>query len=87
MTQHWTEEELSLLKSNKSNDEIAGLTGRSAIAVRTKRYKYTGHYVQEDEWNEYVPRLVSLSLTQEEKVERIKNMAMQMKIRLKGESR
>lgn len=84
MIDRWTEQELELLKSNKSNEEISWLTGRSVMAVKSKRYKYTGHYVEEDEWSEYVPRLISLSLTQEEKTERIKNMALQMKIKLLG---
>ena len=86
MIQHWSEEELDLLKSNKSNEEISNLTGRTVMAVRTKRYKYTGHYVEEDEWSDCVPRLISLSLTQEEKTERIKIMAAQMRIKLKGEN-
>ena len=46
MTDYWSEEEIEMLFSDMTNEEIEQKTGRSKSAVRWKRYQKTGHYVE-----------------------------------------
>ena len=46
MTDYWSEEEIEMLFSDMTNEEIEQKTGRSKSAVRKKRYQKTGHYVE-----------------------------------------
>ena len=40
----WEKEEIEMLKSDMTNEEIMKMTNRSEYSVRKKRYEITGHY-------------------------------------------
>ena len=46
MNDVWSDEEIALLYTDMSNQEIEQRTGRSKAAVRKKRYQKTHHYVE-----------------------------------------
>ena len=48
----WTSEEIDLLFTPMSNKEIQRITGRSIDGILRKRYRMTGHTVEEDNWRD-----------------------------------
>ena len=42
----WTDEEITLLRSDLTNTEIAEKINRTTLSVRDARYHYTGHNVE-----------------------------------------
>ena len=45
MENRWTKDEIELVYTDMTNEEIAKQIGRSVGAVREKRYRMTGHKV------------------------------------------
>lgn len=50
MTETWTQEQKDMLFTDMTNEEIAEATGRSIAAVVSRRYQYTGHSTNLDNW-------------------------------------
>ena len=48
----WSHEEIGLLFTSMSNREIQKITGRSMGGILRKRYRMTGHTVEEDNWRD-----------------------------------
>ena len=44
----WTPEEISLLYTDRSSEDIAEELGRSVVGVKRMRYYHTGHYIPRD---------------------------------------
>ena len=46
----WSHEEIGLLFTSMNNKEIQRITGRSMSGILRKRYRMTGHTVEEENW-------------------------------------
>ena len=82
MNKLWSIDEMNLLVSGLSDEEISEKTGRTIRAIRLKRYKMTGHCVSEklDETRTYSAVTDPL----ETRIERIKALAKRLGVKLLG---
>lgn len=86
MTEIWTQYETDLLRTELSNEAIAEVIGRSEMAVRTKRYEVTGHYVESEKQREksiYEYEVMNFA-SKAQKEARILKLAQDMRVRLLG---
>lgn len=83
MPEIWTEEEMNLIYTEMSDAEIAAQTGRSQTAVRKKRYKEFGHYVEESKQREKRQPVMPV-MSDYRKEARILSMAKIMRVKLLG---
>lgn len=81
MNKQWSEREIGYIKQGLSDLEIMQKTGRSALAVATKRKKITENT---EGVEEIVPISPCMLMTQEEKIERINKLAERYGVKLMG---
>ena len=83
----WTQEEIDLLHTDMSTDEIVEKTHRTREAVESKRYKITGHYVESEKQRQsYQILCVPPVMSKSHKVARIIALANQLGVKLGRES-
>lgn len=82
----WTQEEVDLLYEEKSNIEIAELTGRTRESVRKKRYDLFGHYAERSKWQTKRPKRLPFYKTDDAiiKEARLLTLAKEMRVKLLG---
>ena len=80
----WTDDELALLYSDLTNQEIAERISRSANAVRKKRYLVTGHYVEKDKQLTIAPVRTAPLMSDAHKEARIIGLCERLKVKLYG---
>ena len=77
----WSQYEKDLLLTELSDVEIADITGRTLSAVRAKRYKLIGHYVETDKQREKMgPVIIKPYMADEVKEARILALAKDMRV-------
>lgn len=83
----WKEEEINMILKGETDEYIMSMTGRSVLAIQSKRYELTGHY-RSDYEPPYkdMPRDVSCR-TPEAREARIIILANKLGVRLKGVGR
>lgn len=83
----WTQDEIDMLYTDMTTDEIAEKTHRTREAVESKRYKITGHYVEASKQREsYQMVFIPPVMSKTQKVARIIALADQLGVKLGRES-
>lgn len=86
----WKEEEIDMIFKGNTDEYIMKQTGRSILAIQSKRYELTGHYSSEYE-SPYknMPRDISCGYcrTPEAKEARVLILAKRLGVRIKGVGR
>lgn len=86
----WKDEEIDMILKGETDEYIMSMTGRSVLAIQSKRYELTGHY-RSDYESPYkdMPRDLSCGYcrTPEAKEARIIILAKKLGVRLKGVGR
>lgn len=77
----WSEREVDYIRQGLSDIEIMQKTGRSALAVSMKRRKLKENTVGVEEISTIAPCML---MSQEEKIQRINNLAEKYGVRLMG---
>ena len=81
----WADNETDLLCTEMCDSEIAERIGRTIIAVRRKRYKTLGHYVEESKQRDKINnKAIPEPMSDSTKEARILTLAKEMRIRLQG---
>ena len=82
----WTDDEIALLYTEMTNNEIAERINRTVTAVKKKRYEETGHYVEAGKQKEsdYIQKRIVPHMDEAYKKARIITLCERLKVKLYG---